>query len=176
MHPTPADRRWGRPAELEHSGGKRPGFHRARLGSCAQCRRAGSLDGMSDEQPRGELALRTVTMPADTNSNGDIFGGWIMSQMDSAGGIVAKETARGRVVTVAVESMRFLEPVKVGDVVCCYASLVRVGNTSMTIHLETWVKPVTRDVDHPRFKVTEADFVYVAIDEDGNKRPVRDPR
>ncbi len=127
------------------------------------------------DHPKGEMLMRTLAMPADTNPNGDIFGGWIMSQMDIAGGIVAKEVAKGRIVTVAVDSMKFIEPVKVGDVVCCYGEVVRVGTTSITVHLEIWVKPMLRD-DHPdnhQFKVTEADFVYVAIDDDGIKRPVR---
>ena len=80
--------------------------------------------------PRGDLLLRTMAMPADTNANGDIFGGWIMSQMDIAGAILAKELACGRTVTVAVDGMRFLRPVKVGDVVCCYGEVARIGNTS----------------------------------------------
>jgi len=124
--------------------------------------------------PHGELILRTLAMPPDTNANGDIFGGWIMSQMDIAGGIMAKEIARSRVVTVAVESMRFHKPVKVGDVVCCYGSDIRIGTTSVTIHLEVWIKPVLRESEDvcPRYKVTEADFTYVAIDDDGSKRPI----
>lgn len=129
---------------------------------------------MSDSEPQGELVLRTLAMPADTNANGDIFGGWIMSQMDIAGGILAKEVADGRTVTVAVDGMKFLHPVKVGDVVCCYGDVQRIGNTSMTLHLEVWVKPILRDVESPdaRFKVTEANFTFVAIDENGNKRRV----
>jgi len=126
-------------------------------------------------QPRGEVLLRTLAMPADTNPNGDIFGGWIMSQMDIGGGILAKETAQGRIVTVAVDSIKFIKPVQVGDVVCCYGELVRIGNTSITIRLEVWVNPILRG--NPggaeRFKVTEATFTYVAIDDNGNKRPVR---
>jgi len=126
-------------------------------------------------QPRGKVLLRTLAMPADTNPNGDIFGGWIMSQMDIGGGILAKETAQGRIVTVAVDSIKFIKPVQVGDVVCCYGELVRIGNTSITIRLEVWVNPILRG--NPggaeRFKVTEATFTYVAIDDNGNKRPVR---
>lgn len=129
----------------------------------------------TNPDPQGELILRTMAMPADTNPNGDIFGGWIMSQMDIAGGILAKERAKGRVVTVAVNSMKFLQPVKVGNVVCCYGALVSVGNTSITLNLEVWVKPVldnkTNDNDR-RFKVTEAQFTYVAIDDEGRKRKV----
>jgi acyl-CoA thioesterase YciA len=126
-------------------------------------------------QPHGNLLLRTLAMPADTNPNGDIFGGWIVSQMDIAGGILAKETAQGRVVTVAVDRIQFIRPVKVGDVVCCYGAVERVGTTSMTIKLEIWVNPVLREEqsDGARFLVTEATFTYVAIDKDGKKRPVR---
>ncbi len=126
-------------------------------------------------QPRGELLLRTLAMPADTNPNGDIFGGWIMSQMDIAGSILAKETAQGRTVTVAVDSIQFHKPVHVGDVVCCYGGISHIGTTSITVYLEVWVNPVMhhkKDQDQ-RFKVTEATFTYVAIDSSGNKRPVR---
>lgn len=125
-----------------------------------------------EEQPKGELILRTVAMPADTNPNGDIFGGWILSQMDIAGGILAKEISRGRTVTVAVESMKFIKPVMVGDVVCCYGKIEKIGNTSISVRLEVWVKPVLRKGGGPRFKVTEARFTYVAIDEEGKKREV----
>lgn len=126
------------------------------------------------EQPTGDLVLRTMAMPADTNANGDIFGGWIMSQMDIAGAILAKEVARGRTVTVAVDSMKFLQPVQVGDVVCCYGHVMRIGNTSIRLHLEVWVRPILRETEHksPRFKVTEGAFTYVAVDDEGNKRPV----
>lgn len=125
--------------------------------------------------PQGELVLRTMAMPADTNPNGDIFGGWILSQMDIAGGILAKEIAQGRTVTVAVNGMKFIRPVSVGDIVCCYGDVVRIGTTSMTLHLEVWIKPLLRKTDagQERFKVTEAEFIFVAIDEQGNKRPVR---
>ena len=132
---------------------------------------------MTDTQatPRGEVLLRTLAMPADTNPNGDIFGGWIVSQMDIGGSILAKETAQGRTVTVAVDSIKFIKPVKVGDVVCCYGEVVRIGNTSITIRLEIWVNPILRENrgEAERFKVTEATFTYVAVDDDGNKRPVR---
>lgn len=119
--------------------------------------------------------LRTLAMPADTNSNGDIFGGWIMSQMDIAGGILAKEIARCRVVTVAVDGFKFLKPVKVGDVVCCYGRVQRIGHTSIAIALEVWVKPVASQTEEewPRFKVTEALFTYVAIDNKGKKRAIK---
>ena len=124
---------------------------------------------------KGSLILRTVAMPADTNPNGDIFGGWIMSQMDIAGGILAKETARSRVVTVAVDSFKFIKPVKVGDVVCCYGRVLRIGTTSIAIELEVWVKSVRRETEEewPRFKVTEALFTYVAIDAEGKKRAIK---
>ncbi|GGO87292.1 acyl-CoA thioesterase [Marinobacterium nitratireducens] len=126
------------------------------------------------EKPRGELLLRTLAMPGDTNPNGDIFGGWIMSQMDIAGGIRAQEIAQGPVVTIAVDSMKFIRPVQVGDVVCCYGSRVRLGTTSVTLRLEVWVRPRGchgGDSD-PRFKVTEAAFTFVAIDESGVKRAI----
>lgn len=128
----------------------------------------------SQIEPVGELILRTMAMPADTNANGDIFGGWILSQMDIAGAILAKEVAGGRTVTVAIDGMKFLSPVKVGDVVCCYGKVNRIGNTSINLHLEVWVKPVLRQVEsrETRFKVTEANFTFVAIDKDGNKRQV----
>lgn len=126
-------------------------------------------------EPSGSLILRTMAMPANTNANGDIFGGWIMSQMDIAGAILAKEVAQGRTVTVAVDGMRFLHPVKIGDIVCCYGEVQRIGNTSVTLKLEVWVKPVLRETETPetRFKVTEANFTFVAVDDDGRKRPVR---
>jgi len=119
--------------------------------------------------------LRTLAMPADANSSGDIFGGWIMSQMDIAGGILAKETAPCRVVTVAVDSFKFLKPVKVGDVVCCYGRVLRTGNTSIAIALEVWVKSVRHETEEewPRFKVTEAIFTYIAIDAEGKKRAIK---
>ena len=125
------------------------------------------------QDPKGKLLLRTLAMPADTNANGDIFGGWIMSQMDIAGGIFAKEIAQGRTVTIAVDSIKFLKPVKVGDVVCCYGSIVRLGNTSVTLDLEVWVRPVLREEQNEsHFLVTEACFTYVAIDSEGKKRSI----
>lgn len=127
------------------------------------------------DEPQGNLILRTLAMPADTNANGDMFGGWIMAQMDIAGGILAKEIANSRTVTVAAESIQFIRPVQVGDVVCCYGQAVHIGNTSMKINLEVWVKPILRENEDKRrrFKVTEAAFTYVAIDENGNKQPVK---
>jgi acyl-CoA thioesterase YciA len=123
----------------------------------------------SQDQPHGELTVRLVAMPADTNANGDIFGGWVLSQMDQAGGIAAVERARGRVATIAIDAMTFLRPVKVGDVLCVYTSVDRVGRTSMKIHIEAWAR---RFHAHAREKVTDADFTFVAIDDSGRPRPV----
>ncbi|WP_406667226.1 acyl-CoA thioester hydrolase YciA [Gallaecimonas sp. GXIMD1310] len=122
--------------------------------------------------PKGDLIIRTQPMPSDTNQNGDIFGGWLMSQMDLAGGILATEIAKGRIATVAVEGMTFHQPVKVGDVVCVYGDCVRIGNTSMTIKLEVWIKPLLRSESLDRYCVTEAVFTYVAIDDTGRPRQV----
>lgn len=124
---------------------------------------------MTDEQPSGELTLRTLAMPADVNVNGDIFGGWVLSQMDIAAGIIAGARANGRVATVAIDAMKFIRPVKVGDVLCIYASIDRVGTSSMGVGLEAWVRRSRIGV---REKVTEATFTFVAIDSDGNPRPV----
>ena len=120
-------------------------------------------------EARGELAVRTLAMPADTNPSGDVFGGWLMSLMDVAGGIAAGAVAQGRVATVAVTDMAFLRPVKVGDVVCCYTDLVRKGRTSLTFRVEAWV---LRQRLGDRIQVTSADFTYVALDGDGKPRPV----
>jgi acyl-CoA thioesterase YciA len=117
--------------------------------------------------PRGELSARTVAMPADTNPNGEIFGGWIMSMMDTAGMMTATRHAQGRVTTVAVTDMTFLYPVKVGDVVCCYTDLVRIGKTSACFHIEVWV---LRAGQGSRIKVTEAEFTFVALDGEGRPR------
>ena len=124
----------------------------------------------SPPKPKGELVIRTVAMPADTNPNGDIFGGWIMSQMDIGSGILASKTAQRRVATVAVEGMSFLHPVKVGDTVACYAWVERIGRTSMTIPVEVWVQPYRRT---EQTRVTHAVFTYVALDESGKPVPVR---
>jgi acyl-CoA thioesterase YciA len=123
----------------------------------------------TSNQPNGELTIRTLAMPADTNPAGDIFGGWVMSQMDIAGSIAAVERVRGRVVTVAVEAMTFIAPIKIGDVLCVYTSIERVGNTSITIALEAWVR--RRELDD-RKKVTEGRFVYVSLDDNGQKRVI----
>ena len=125
-------------------------------------------------QPRGNMLLQTLAMPADTNPDGDIFGGWIMSQMDIAGGILAREVAGCRIVTVAVESIHFIKPVHVGDVVCCYGRVENIGTTSVTLQLEVWVKSVTHETASQEnlFMVTHAAFTYVAVDRDGRKRPI----
>ncbi|ELH6327526.1 acyl-CoA thioester hydrolase YciA [Vibrio cholerae] len=122
--------------------------------------------------PKGQLLLRTLAMPADTNANGDIFGGWFMSQLDLAGGILAKEISCGRIVTVSVSSITFKKPVKVGDVVCCYGECTKIGRTSMSINLEVWVKPVKEEGVGERFQVCEATFNYVAIDANGRPRAI----
>ena len=115
------------------------------------------------------MVLRTVAMPKDTNPNGDVFGGWIMSQMDLGGGTLAKEVARGRVVTVTADKLTFLRPVQVGDTVCVYGEVTRVGRTSVDIRLETWARALLSDFGKPRHLVTTGTFRYVAIDE--NRRP-----
>lgn len=120
-------------------------------------------------EPRGELTVRTMAMPADTNANGDIFGGWVMSRMDQAGGIKAVERARGRVVTVAVDSMTFIRPMKVGDVLCAYTEVEKIGRTSMKIHIEAWAH---RFMTNEREKVTDATFTFVAIDDEGRPRVI----
>ena len=120
-------------------------------------------------EARGDLTVRVAAMPADTNANGDIFGGWVLSQMDVAGGIAAAEYAKGRVATVAIDAMTFIRPVKVGDVLCVYTAIDRVGRTSLKIHIEAWAR---RSRTYDREKVTDATFTYVAIDEDGRPRPV----
>lgn len=126
--------------------------------------------------PGGELLLRTSPRPSDTNMNGDIFGGWIMSQMDIAGGMMAIETTHGRAVTIAVDAMKFIKPVKLGDVVCCYGKIISIGNTSITIRLEVWVTPLLRKLNTTKedatFMVTEASFTYVAVDNEGSKRQI----
>jgi acyl-CoA thioesterase YciA len=116
-----------------------------------------------------EPALRTIAMPADTNSNGDIFGGWLLSQMDLAGGTVAARRAQGRIVTVSITSMTFKRPVFVGDEVTCYAELTKVGRTSLTVRIETWVR---RGRGGDPIAVTEGIFTYVAVDDGRHPRPV----
>ncbi len=116
------------------------------------------------------MVMRTLAMPADTNANGDIFGGWLMSQMDMGGAILAKEIAEGRVVTVRVDGMTFLKPVAVGDVVSCYAKCIRTGNSSMTINVQVWIKKVSSEPIGQTYCATEAVFIYVAVDNEGHPR------
>lgn len=121
------------------------------------------------DEPRGQLASRVLAMPTDTNPKGDIFGGWIMSLMDMAGKMSATTIANGRVVTVAVDRIVFREPVKVGDVVCCYTETLRIGSSSVTLSIEVWA---LRQGQGERVKVTDAVFTFVAIDDDGRPRPI----
>jgi len=122
-----------------------------------------------DTQPQGELTVRILAMPADANAAGDIFGGWVMSQMDLAAGIRGAERARGRVATVAVNALAFRRPVHVGDTLCVYTRLERVGRTSITLAIEAWAR---RYLASTREKVTEGVFVMVALDEAGQPTPV----
>ncbi len=123
------------------------------------------------QQEDGVLVIRTIAMPADTNPAGDIFGGWLMSQMDLAAGNMAGRVSQGRGATVAVEAMQFLRPVKVGDEVTLYATLRSVGRTSMRIHVDVWARPRFGDVSQ---KVTNAGFVFVALDDEGRPREIED--
>ena len=125
------------------------------------------FDDDTNPEPNGDLTLQTIAMPADTNADGDIFGGWLMSQMDMAGGICAASRADGRVATVAVDGMVFLTPVKVGDVVSCYTEILEVGRSSIRIGVEVWT-----NVQEDPMKVTEGEFVFVAIDDNRRTRIV----
>ncbi|CAA0117980.1 acyl-CoA thioesterase [Zhongshania aliphaticivorans] len=120
-------------------------------------------------KPTGTLALQTVAMPADTNPSGDIFGGWLMSQMDLAGSVTASRRAGGRVATVAVDAMAFMTPVRVGAVVSCYTEILDVGRSSIRVRVEVWITSIHQD--EPA-KVTEGEFVFVAIDGNGRTRIV----
>ncbi len=123
----------------------------------------------TNAEPRGELTLRTLAMPGDANAAGDIFGGWVMAQMDLACGIRAAERARGRVVTAAVKEMAFAKPVKVGDTLCVYTDISRVGTTSMTLFLEVWAQRYLSDTME---RVTHADFIMVALDDAGKPKKI----
>ena len=121
------------------------------------------------DKPKGELTLRTLAMPADANAAGDIFGGWVMAQMDLACGIRAAERARGRVVTAAVKEMSFAKPMKVGDTLAIYIDIVKVGRTSMVLAVEAWAQRYLTDIME---RVTHADFIMVALDAEGRPMPV----
>jgi acyl-CoA thioesterase YciA len=123
-----------------------------------------------ETEPRGELCIRTLAMPADTNANGDIFGGWLLSQMDIGGGVAASKIAKSRTVTVAIEAMNFRKAVYVGDLVSVYANLVRVGRTSLTVHLEAWV---VRRQEMQQILVTDGNFTYVSIDDEGHPQAIK---
>lgn len=118
-------------------------------------------------QPRGELTLQVVAMPSDTNQNGDIFGGWLLSQMDIAAGVAATERAAGRCATVAVEAMNFLVPLKVGSLVSCYCDIVDTGQSSIRVFVEVWARLSNTG---ETIKVTDGEFVFVAIDQEGRTR------
>ena len=125
---------------------------------------------MSEENlDDGDLVTRTLAMPADTNPSGDIFGGWILSQMDIGGAIAAAKVASGKIVTVSIDGMKFIRPVAVGDVVCVYAKLVKQGRTSVAFHLKTYVHPLKSS---HRELVTKADFTYVNVGPDGKPTPI----
>ena len=124
----------------------------------------------SDTEPKGDLCIRTLAMPADTNANGDIFGGWLLSQMDLGGGVFAGKVAKSRTVTVAIDAMNFRKAVYVGDLVSVHANLVRVGRTSITVHLEAWV---LRRREQQSILVTDGNFTYVSIDEQGHPQPIQ---
>jgi len=129
----------------------------------------GAREGSDGVAPRGALTVRTIAMPADTNANGDIFGGWVMAHMDQAGGIAGVERARGRVVTLVVEAMTFIRAMRVGDVLEVYTEVESVGRTSMKIHIEAWAQ---RFQTHDRDKVTDATFTFVHVDDDGRPRAI----
>jgi acyl-CoA thioesterase YciA len=124
----------------------------------------------TEPKPTGQLMLQTVAMPKDTNSAGDIFGGWLVSQMDLAGSVAAAQIAKGRVATVAIDRMSFMIPVKVGSVVSCYTDLINIGRSSIQVQVEVWMcEPASTDA----VKVTEGIFVFVALDEQGKTRMIQ---
>ena len=125
---------------------------------------------MTELPEDSELAIRVMAMPADTNASGDIFGGWLMSQVDIAGSIIARRRANGRIVTVAVDSFQFHQPVFVGDLVSCYARITRVGRTSLTVNVKAYAE--RQGASHESIQVTEADLTYVAVDEQRRPRPL----
>jgi len=123
-----------------------------------------------ETEPHGDLCTRTLAMPADTNQNGDIFGGWLLSQMDIGGGVYAAKITKTRNVTVAIDAINFRKPVNVGDLVSVHAKLVRIGRTSITVHLEAWV--IRRKEIKP-ILVTDGNFTYVSIDDEGRPQPIQ---
>ena len=125
---------------------------------------------VAETEPCGDLCIRTLAMPADTNQNGDIFGGWLLSQMDLGGGVFASKLAKSRTVTVAIEAMNFRKPVYVGDLVSVHANLVKIGKTSITVHLEAWV---LRRKEMQSILVTDGNFTYVSIDDEGHPQAVQ---
>lgn len=127
------------------------------------------IDDELDPSPVGELVLRVMAMPRDTNANGDISGGWLVTQMDTAAAITAGRIAKGRTTTMAIGEMSFVRPVKVGAVICCYTKVLQLGRSSIRINVEVWSR---MPEDEERQKVTEAEFVYVAIDQERRIRPI----
>ena len=132
-----------------------------------------------NRESKGELAIRVVAMPSDTNPAGDVFGGWLLSQMDLAGGVVCRKIAKSKVVTVAVDAMTFQSPVFIGDTLCVYVDVTKIGNTSITVHIEAWVNRELslsgkgiKDGDQTKFKVTEASFTYVKVDENNKSSKI----
>ena len=123
----------------------------------------------AEGRPIGDLTLRTLAMPSDANAAGDIFGGWVMAQMDLACGIRAAERAKGRVVTAAVKEMSFAKPMKIGDTLCIYTDITRIGRTSMTLKVEAWAQRYLSDLME---RVTDADFIMVALDDDGKPKAI----
>jgi len=124
---------------------------------------------MESQRPAREPSIRAMAMPGDANANGDIFGGWVLSQMDLAGGALTAQVVGGRTATVAIEAMTFHKPVFIGDLVSCYAQVIKTGRTSVTVQIDTFA---TRRFGGEEVKVTEGTFIYVAIDEDGRPRPI----
>ena len=131
---------------------------------------AGHPSRNAETEPSGDLCIRTLAMPADTNANGDIFGGWLLSQMDVGGGIFASKVAKSRTVTVAIEAMSFRKAVYVGDLVSVHANLVRIGRTSVTVHIEAWV---VRRKEMQSILVTDGNFTYVSIDDQGHPQVIK---
>ncbi len=129
---------------------------------------------VNETEPAGQVCIRTLAMPADANQNGDIFGGWLLSQMDLAGGVFASKIAKSRTVTVAIDAMNFRKPVFIGDLVSVHGTLVRIGHTSITVHLEAWV---LRRKEVQSILVTDGNFTYVSIDDSGHPQaiPQSDP-